>query len=174
MTNSPTGDFDDPRSQTDRAAGAARDAAREAAEKGKGQLEAKKQTAAEGADAAAGAARRAAHELDSQDHEALSRYTREIANGLEGLSERLRGASVDSLLTDARTYARHNPAMFVLGSVAIGFGLSRFLKASSENQRQESTYPGESDTRGAYAESSLDTPASPAAPATGYPEPPRH
>jgi soluble lytic murein transglycosylase-like protein len=181
MTNTPTGPGDgdrpygDPGSETDRAAGAAKDAAREAAEKSKGRLEAQKHAAAAKADAIAGAARRAAHELEAEDQEVLSGYTRDLASGIEELSKRLRGASVDSLLADARDYARRNPAMFVIGSVALGFGLSRFLKASSEPTREhESAYPGDSETRGVHTEPSLDTPASPAAPVTGYPEPPHH
>jgi hypothetical protein len=43
----------------------------------------------------------------------------------------LRGKSADELLQQAGKLARDNPTLFLAGSVALGFGLSRFLRASS-------------------------------------------
>jgi hypothetical protein len=58
--------------------------------------------------------------------------------------------------------ARNNPSMFLLGSVAIGFGLSRFLKASYPNDGEGSpsyvTKPREV-TRGARADAPRRTPS---------------
>jgi hypothetical protein len=43
----------------------------------------------------------------------------------------MRGKSAEEMLQQAGRLARENPALFVTGSVAVGFGLSRFLRASS-------------------------------------------
>ena len=65
----------------------------------------------------------------------LASYASDLSSRLSGLSSRIEGASVDDLARDARTLARDNPAMFMLGAVAVGFVASRFLKASDQADR---------------------------------------
>ena len=72
-----------------------------------------------------------ADRLRKDSHDGLASYATQIAGSIESVADRLRNSSVDELATEARQLARSNPALFLLGSVAVGFGLTRFLKASS-------------------------------------------
>lgn len=91
---------------------------------------------AQSADAAAEAMRQ------QDDPVGLSHYVADLAGSLGKFAETLRGKSAEDLLHDANRLARENPALFITGSVAIGFGLSRFVKASSNSsQTASSTTP---------------------------------
>ena len=115
----------------DRESGTAK-VAEEASERGKEQLEAGKDAAADQAESLAGVGERVAKELRGE-LPSLADYTGELATSIRELGEQLRHRSVDDLLAEARAVARHNPTLFLLGSVAIGVGLSRFFKASTES-----------------------------------------
>jgi len=80
----------------------------------------------------------AAAHLDEQDRDGLARYAHEMSSKLAAAARQLEGRSVDQLAEDAKRLARDNPALFLLGSVAVGFGLSRFFKASDKHDRHES------------------------------------
>ena len=64
----------------------------------------------------------------------LSDYCVDAARRASEFAEGLRGRSLDDLASDVRGIARNNPAVFVAGSIAIGFALSRFLRASSSHR----------------------------------------
>lgn len=98
--------------------------AREKAEAGKDRL-------ADGADALSDAIDAAASNLDDHDREGLAHYARELSSNLANAAEQLEGRSVDELANNAKRLARDNPALYILGSIAVGFGLSRFFKASA-------------------------------------------
>ena len=68
----------------------------------------------------------------------LASYASDLSSRLSDLSSRIENASVDDLARDGRRLARENPAMFMLGAVAVGFVASRFLKAS---ERADHDYP---------------------------------
>ncbi|MBX8531345.1 hypothetical protein K5D32_16865 [Pseudomonas cichorii] len=87
-------------------------------------------TAADQIDNLANDAQSAARQISDNDTLGLSRYVSDIARGLNGLAEKLRGKNTDELLQDAGKLARDNPMLFIGGSVALGLGLSRLLKAS--------------------------------------------
>src|SRR5690606_28350087 len=60
---------------------------------------------------------------------------------------------VDDIARDVREVAQRNPALFLLGSVAVGLGLSRFAKASGRTRSRrelggDSEWRGESEWRG--------------------------
>lgn len=108
----------------------------EAAEKAK---DTAKQHAAAGADRAASEADKissaveaAAQALEDEDREGMASYVRELGEGMSTFAERLQDRNAEQLTDDARSLARDNPTAFLLGSVAVGFGLSRFFKASAE------------------------------------------
>jgi hypothetical protein len=61
----------------------------------------------------------------------MSDYLTDMADSMTGLAGNLRGKSAEQLLHDAADLARSNPGLFIAGSIAIGFGLSRFLKAGT-------------------------------------------
>lgn len=66
----------------------------------------------------------------------LSDYCVVAARKASEFAEGLRGRSLDDLASDLRGVARNNPAVFVAGSIAVGFALSRFLRASSAPSTQ--------------------------------------
>jgi hypothetical protein len=132
----------------------AREASRQFADKGKAEAEALTGKAADAFEDAEAVAEAEADELERRGWSDLSAYVREMAEGIGSLSDNLRHKSVDELVRDASNLASRNTGLFVLGSIAIGFGLSRFVKAAPSSERS-STHPSaeSSDTRRAYADS---------------------
>lgn len=113
------------------------EAKREVAAKAREQAEASQHRLAEEADALSDAIDAAASNLDDQDREGLARYARDLSSNLAKAAGQLEDRSVDQLAGDAKRLARNNPALFMFGSIAVGFGLSRFFKASAERNHQD-------------------------------------
>jgi hypothetical protein len=88
-------------------------------------------TAADQIEALAQGAKSFVSEIERKDTLGMSDYLSDMAESMSGLAGNLRGKSAEQLLHDAANLARNNPALFIAGSVALGFGLSRFLKAGS-------------------------------------------
>jgi len=95
----------------------------------------------------------------------LAAYTGRLADALGQLAERIRTRSVDDLTVEARQAARNNPVLFLAGSVAVGFALTRILKAGrsagegsgeAEYEADESGYSGD-DTAYAGGDSNYST-----------------
>jgi hypothetical protein len=104
--------------------------ARAAVDAARGHVESGKRQAGERAEDLADAAADMAATLSERDLRGLASLAQSLSDNLAGLADGLQHRSLDELLGDARDLARNNPSMFLFGSVAIGFGLSRFLKAS--------------------------------------------
>jgi len=103
----------------------------QAREHGSAQFEQYRDTAAEQIETLAKSAKSAAEQLQDSDTFGLSHYVTDVAQSMTTLAENLRGKSADELLQQAGKLARDNPALFLSGSIALGFGLSRFLRASN-------------------------------------------
>jgi hypothetical protein len=88
-------------------------------------------TAADQIEALAKGAKSVVSELESKDTLGMSDYLADMAESMSGLAGNLRGKSAEQLLHDGAELARSNPGLFIAGSIALGFGLSRFLKAGS-------------------------------------------
>lgn len=88
-------------------------------------------TAADQIEALAKGAKSFVSELESKDTLGMSDYLTDMAESMSGLAGNLRGKSAEQLLHDGAELARSNPGLFIAGSIALGFGLSRFLKAGS-------------------------------------------
>ncbi|MGL6245828.1 hypothetical protein [Pseudomonas sp.] len=88
-------------------------------------------TAADQIEALAQGAKSVVSELESKDTLGMSDYLADMAESMSGLAGNLRGKSAEQLLHDGADLARSNPGLFIAGSIALGFGLSRFLKAGS-------------------------------------------
>ncbi|ANJ55542.1 hypothetical protein [Pseudomonas silesiensis] len=88
-------------------------------------------TAADQIEALAKGAKSFVSELEAKDTLGMSDYLSDMAQSMSGLAGSLRGKSAEQLLHDSADLARNNPALFIAGSIALGFGLSRFLKAGS-------------------------------------------
>lgn len=111
----------------------ARDAADQAKAEAESRLESGSREAAANVDEIAEAVGTAASRLSESEHESLAEYAKQLSAQLSGLSNRLRERNVDELAADVRNIARRNPALFVLGSLAVGICLSRFAKASQRS-----------------------------------------
>ncbi|PAU58413.1 hypothetical protein BZL41_18020 [Pseudomonas sp. PIC25] len=115
----------------------AKQATEEVKVQGKEQLDRYRETAADELDRVAQGARAAASELERQDDAFLSHYVADIAGSLGRLADNLRGKSADTLFREASQLARDNPALFITGSIALGFGLTRFARASGRRDTDE-------------------------------------
>lgn len=109
----------------------AREVGDEVKQQGKAQLDSYRGTAADELEKVARSAQAAADELQHQDN-GLSTYVSEMAQGMVELADNLRGKSVDELVGEVNRLARNNPALFIAGSIAVGFGLTRFARASGQ------------------------------------------
>lgn len=98
-------------------------------------------SAAEQIEALAQGAKSFAGELQGQDTLGMADYLSDMAQSMSGLAGNLRGKSAEQLLHDAADMARSNPTLFIAGSIALGFGLSRFLKAGTSVAATVSAQP---------------------------------
>jgi len=112
-------------------AGAVWDGARENV---RSALAEQQQAAAAGVGDLAGALRSAAHELDGEQKASVARVVGRAADGLERLAGTLRSKDLDTIVSDAQTFARREPALFLGAAVAVGFLAVRFLKSGSEQR----------------------------------------
>lgn len=137
------------------------DLAQTATQAGKKQLDAGLHQAAGQVDTFAKAVDDAANRLKSENQEGLASFATHVASSITSFADGLRERSVDDLANDARELARTNPAMFLAGSVAVGFALTRFLKASSRisgeagerQDRFDSPYGDSRDSAATFPES---------------------
>lgn len=106
----------------------ARSFAGNAKEKGDGAITA----AGEELDGLTDAIDAAAEHLSDDDKDSLSRYAHQLSDEIASLGKALQNKSVDELAGDVRALARQNPIGYLLGSIALGFALSRFAKASDD------------------------------------------
>ena len=136
-TTSDTFSKDRLRSDAEAGKGKLAELAESAASAGKAQLDSGLGQAAGQVEGVARVIDETAARLRNENHEGLAAYASQVAGSIENIANRLRNSSVDELATEARQLARSNPALFLLGSVAVGFGLTRFLKASSRIQDYE-------------------------------------
>src|SRR5690554_95538 len=105
-------------------------AAESAKERGRETLDQAKERAADRADEVASALESTAADLDSSD-DTMAGYGRSMAELMRRFAGGLREHEIEEFAGELAGFARRNPASFFAGSVALGFGLSRFLKATS-------------------------------------------
>lgn len=103
---------------------------------GREQLESGKHAAASQAAKVATVIEESSSQLKENNLQPLADYASELGTTIKKFSEGLHNRSVDDLVTDVREMARRNPAVFLLVSVAIGIGVSRFLKASAHREHE--------------------------------------
>ena len=103
---------------------------------GREQLESGKQTTASQAEKIADVIEHASSQLKENNLQTLAGYAGELGTTIKNFSEGLHNRSVDELLLEIREIARRNPTAFLLGSIVIGVGISRFFKASAERRHE--------------------------------------
>ncbi|HDS1817701.1 TPA: hypothetical protein QEM96_002347 [Pseudomonas putida] len=105
------------------------------------QYEHYRDTAADQLESLQQGARSAASALQGNDTLGLSQYLGEAAEWVGNFAEQIRHESAEDLLHRGSRLARDNPALFLAGSVAVGFALSRFLRASASHVTTPSAPP---------------------------------
>ena len=79
----------------------------------------------------AGAVDTAAQELEQQSPQ-VARYVRDAAESLQSLTRNIEGRNLNDLVRNATDLARSNPTLFMVGAVAAGFAIARFMKSSAQ------------------------------------------
>lgn len=81
----------------------------------------------------------------SASGEMISGYGHSMAELMRRFAGGLREQEIEEFAGQLAEFARRNPASFFAGSVALGFGMSRFLKASSTRSLEEYGYDEDED-----------------------------
>jgi|GEM_PF-6765880 len=66
----------------------------------------------------------------------VARWTREVAQKVDGLSSGIEGRSFTDIWKEAEDLARTQPVVFFGAALAAGFGISRFLTATGQSDSQ--------------------------------------
>lgn len=112
----------------------AADMAGEATQQARSMLQGQKELAADRIENFADMLRDTARRMDEEAPGALAGYAQQAVSGLDSAAQALRTKNIDTLIADVEGFARRQPTVFLLGSVAAGFALARFLKSSSERR----------------------------------------
>ncbi len=116
---------------------AARDMARRAGAEGSEKVGEYRAQAADTVDQLADSVDKVAADLaDGDDALHLSRHLAELAGSMHAVSRSVKEKSADALLGDVTRIARESPALFLGGAAALGFALTRLLKASAHGSSQ--------------------------------------
>jgi len=108
------------------------DAARLAAES---MLEEQRQQVAQKVSGIAEALRSAANSLEQSQNRALAGYVDQAADQVESISRTVRERRWNEIVADTEDFARRQPTLFVVGAVATGFLVGRFLWAGGRHRR---------------------------------------
>jgi hypothetical protein len=117
----------------------ASETAKEARHRGKERLEKGKDAAADQVQQLAGAVEEAAGRLEDNT---FASYASDLGRRMSQFADSLHNRSVDDIAEEVRSLARRNPTLFLLGSVALGVALSRFLKASARRSQGAQRHQG--------------------------------
>ena len=120
----------------------ASDAVDMAKEEARTRLEQGRESAAAHAEDATGTLDRISDTLAQEGHESLAQATSAISSQLAGLAEYFESHTVDEVAREAQRLVRRNPALLIVGGLAVGFALTRFLEAPSGNPAQRQTGSG--------------------------------
>lgn len=111
--------------------------AQDAKQEGKAQVDEYRDVAANKVDTIAESVKAAAVKLDEGDAGNWSKQIAGMADIMTSFSQGLREKSADEVLHDVNRLARENPAIFIGSAVAIGFGLTRLMRASEPSRSAE-------------------------------------
>lgn len=111
----------------------------QARDRGHERIDSARKTGADSLERLADDVREAASELENdQSVGNLSQHFVRLADGMARVASGLREKSGDDLVREVGRLARENPTVFVAGAVALGFGLTRFGRASARRDADES------------------------------------
>jgi hypothetical protein len=113
------------------AAGQARDRVRD-------EVDRRSTEAGDQATSVADAMRQSAQQLREQGKEGAAKPMENVAQRVERAGSWLRESDGDRILRDVEDFGRRQPMAVIAGGMAVGFALSRLLKASSSKRYEES------------------------------------
>lgn len=148
--------------QAQQVAGQARDRIR-------GQFDQRSTHAGEQIAAQAGDIRTVAQQLREQGKDTPAQLADRAAQQTEQVASYLRDADADRMIGDAEAFARRRPWAVVAGGIALGFAMSRFLKASSSQRYQQSMPQRQMPTPPPMLPPPGATTVAPTPPASGIP-----
>jgi len=120
------------------------DAARLAAES---MLEEQRQQVAQKVSGIAEALRNAANSLEQSQNRALAGYVDQAADQVASIYRTVRERHWNEIVADTEDFARRQPTLFVLGAVATGFLVGRFLWAGGRHRRGDAEASRSETTR---------------------------
>jgi ElaB/YqjD/DUF883 family membrane-anchored ribosome-binding protein len=142
---------------TQQAKETAQQAAGQARSRVRDEVDRRSTEAGEQATSVADAIRQSAQQLREQGKETAAKPMEQAAERVERAGSWLRDSSGDDILDGVEEFARRQPLAVVAGGAAIGFALSRMLKASSRRRYEQ---------RSAQTEVGATTSAAPQPPVT--------
>ena len=128
---------------TDAAKDQVTDAAREARDQAVHVAEEQKTRATDRLHSMAGALRESSHEFDQRQEETVAAYVNTAAQQVDQFADYLERNDVRDVWRGVQDLAQKQPELVIVGSLAAGFLLGRFLKSSgtrSRNQMQSANY----------------------------------
>ena len=141
MTTAP-GAADQARAKTEEVGAQAKEKAQEAGQQARDrvrdEVDRRSTEAGEQAGSTAQALRQASERLRQDGNEPVAKGMEQVAQHVESAGSWLRDADGDRIMRDVEDFGRRNPLAVVAGGVAVGFALSRLLKASSRRRYEDS------------------------------------
>jgi hypothetical protein len=163
MASTQTGDSttDQVKDKAQQAGEQAKDAAQQAKGRVRDEVDRRSTEAGEQATSVADAIRQASSQLREQGKDQIAKPMDKVAEQVESAGQWLRDSDGDGILHDAEDFGRRKPMVVAAGGLAIGFALSRLLKASSTDRYRGTSTP-RSTTGNGNGRTSLPQPTSPA------------
>jgi hypothetical protein len=141
-TTAAPGAADQARAKTEEVGAQAKEKAQEAGQQARtrvrDEVDRRSTQAGEQAGSTAQALRQASQRLREDGNEPIAKGMEQVAQRVDSAGSWLRDADGDRILRDVEDFGRRNPLAVVAGGVALGFAVSRLLKASSRSRYQES------------------------------------
>jgi ElaB/YqjD/DUF883 family membrane-anchored ribosome-binding protein len=133
MASTQTGD-----SPAEQAKDKAQQAGQQAKSRVRDEVDRRSTEAGEQATSVAEAIRQASQQLREQGKDSAAKPIEQAADRVESAGRWLRDSDGERILSDVEDFGRRNPLAVVAGGAAIGFALSRLLKASSTERYRTS------------------------------------
>lgn len=86
----------------------------------------------------ADALRQSGRRLKEQEQEGMAHYADRFADRVERISEVVRDKDIGHLVGEVETFARRQPALFLVGAFAAGFFVARLIKSTTGESPLES------------------------------------
>ena len=111
-----------------------RKVANQAEDEARSMVHSRKEEAAHELENIADAFRQTGDNLREKDNAQLARYTDSMAEQVENIADYLHNNDINGFLSDAESFARRQPELFLGGAFTLGLLAARFFKSSSSSE----------------------------------------